>query len=158
MNEPDTPEPPLPRALAIGGIVLYCACAALAALIQVSLVTWHVGSWTAPISILLAVGGNIAIPMFSRRLTGSLIAGLLPILVWAVTVIILSMGRPEGDVLLPGNGADALVAYGTLLGGLIAGVVTLGVIGTRSQHARGAHPSQPVAQPDPTRPSVKKRR
>lgn len=138
-------EAPLPRWLVVLGVALFCGCAALAALLEVLLVTWHIGSWSAPISILAAVAGNILLPVLAWRFAGSVAAAALPVVVWLVVVIVLSMGRPEGDVLLPGGGSDAIVSYGTLLGGMGAGVATIAVLAARNTRRINTAPQSGAA-------------
>lgn len=129
------PEPPGP-ALAVVGIVAVCLVAVLAAWLELLLVPLRVGTVMAPVSVLCAVVGNVALPRAGRVFaahTGVLVA---PFLCWLVPVIVLAMtSRPEGDVLIPAGGGDQWVFYAMLLLGGAAGVVTV-VGGTPTSRRR----------------------
>jgi hypothetical protein len=114
-------------AWAWAGVALLCGCAALAALLTLFLVPLHVGTVIAPVAVLLALATNIALPQLARTLVESTAATLLPFVFWLIVVVYIGVvTRPEGDVVLPGGGgAEELVAYGVLLGGALAGTVTV---------------------------------
>ena len=79
-----------------------------------------------PIAVLVAIGSNIVLALIARNLAGSTLLAALPLVVWIVVVVVLSLPRPEGDVLLPGGKGDQLaVSYGVVLTGVVAGMVTL---------------------------------
>ncbi len=109
------------------GVLLFCLCAALAAILEVLLVPLYAGSVIVPVSVLGAVLFNIALPRLARSLVDTTLASLLPFLTWLVVVIVLGgLPRPEGDVILPGGGGAAQwVGYGVLLGGALTGTVTI---------------------------------
>jgi hypothetical protein len=107
-------------------VALFCGCEALAGLLELFLVPLYAGKIVVPIAVLLAVGGNIALPLLGRSLVGGTAGAVLPFLTWLAVVIVVGMvPRPEGDVVLPGGGALVWVSYGVLLGGTIAGTVTI---------------------------------
>ena len=114
-------------AWAWGGVVLMCGCAVLAALITLFLVPLRVGTVIAPVAVLLALAVNVALPRLARALVESTAATLLPFACWLIVVVLVGvMTRPEGDVVLPGGGGgQEFVAYGVLLGGALAGTVTV---------------------------------
>jgi hypothetical protein len=128
---PGTPPPAPPRrqrlgVLEITGVVMCCVSAVLAALISVLLTPLYWGSVLVPVSVVVAIASNLSLPRVSRQLGGSMIFAVLPYGIWLISVIVLGMSRPEGDVLLPGgSGAQPWVTYGMLLAGGIAGGVTL---------------------------------
>ena len=110
----------------IAGVVLCCVSAALAAVVAVLLTPFYVGSVIVPIAVLVAIASNIVLPLIARNLVGSTLAAALPLIVWIVVVVVLSLPRPEGDVLLPGGkGGQLAVSYGVVLTGVVAGMVTL---------------------------------
>lgn len=134
LGEPDA------TGIGIFGVVLCCASAALAAVIEVLLTPFYLGSVLVPISIVLAVASNVALPIISRSLVDSVLAAAAPVVVWVAVVLALSLPRPEGDVLLPGGkGGQLAVSYSVLLLGVLAGVITVSVAG----RIRSSQPSPP---------------
>jgi hypothetical protein len=136
---PAQPEPPIPAPpvrpsrprlglTGIAAVVVLCVCAVLAAVLEVLLVPLYVGSALVPITLLLAALTMVGIPFLIYDLARSLALAGLPVLLWAVTIIVLSSSRPEGDVLLPGGGGVQIVSYALLLGGVAVGVTTLIVL------------------------------
>lgn len=108
------------------GLAVLCGCAVLAALLELLLVPLYVGSTVVPVAVVAAVAGNIALPRMARALVDSTFAAAAPFLAWLVTVSVVGlMPRPEGDVVLPGGSTLQLVSYGVLLGGAVAGTVTI---------------------------------
>lgn len=126
-------------ALAIAGLVLCGLTAVLAGLVEVLLSPLYVGRWLFPITLLLAVGTNVALPVIARDLVDSTVAATLPVILWLITVLVLSLPRPEGDVLLPGGGTLQWVSYGLVLIGGAAGAITIALTARRSR-------SRPPAQ------------
>jgi hypothetical protein len=126
MTEPeDGPPGPIEWA----GVALLVACAALLAVLELFLVPLYVGGLIVPVCVVLAVLGNIALPTLARALVGRLAGGVLPFLGWLVVVLVALLVNPaEGDVILQGSGAPLYVAYALMLGGAVAGTVTLLVI------------------------------
>lgn len=118
------------RTLDLVGIVVLCACAVLAGLLELLLVPLYVGGTLVPVAVVAAVASNIALPRMARALFDRTVAAAAPFLAWLVTVTVVGlMPRPEGDVVLPGGGSLQLVSYGVLLGGAVAGTLTV-VIGS----------------------------
>jgi Family of unknown function (DUF6113) len=135
------------RPLAAGGVALCGLTAMLAALIEVLLTPLYVGRWLFPITLVLAIGTNIALPVLARQLVDSTFAAIVPVILWLLTVLVLSLPRPEGDVLLPGgSGAQQWVSYGLLLVGGTAGAITVALTTRRPR-------SGPSAQPEVTTPA-----
>ena len=93
------------------------------------LVPVRVGTTVVPVSVALAVLGNVCVPVLSRRAVPATVAAVLPALAWVATVLFLSQARPEGDVLLVGSTPLVYVTY-ALLG---VGIVTLMVTVVRGQ-------------------------
>jgi hypothetical protein len=139
--------------------VVACALSGiLAAIITVLLTPLYWGSVIVPVSIVLAIAANIALPMLCRRLGASPIVSALPFVLWLIAVVVLGTSRPEGDVLLPGgSGAQAWVTYGMLAAGALAGGVTMArqaVSHPPSNDASdpAAGPSQQAGRPAGPRP------
>jgi Family of unknown function (DUF6113) len=119
------------RALVIIGMVLCCVAALLAALIEVLLVPLYVGRVLLPVTIVLALATNAALPLLARRLTGNTLAAAIPVALWVICVLLLGTSRPEGDVLLPGGGNVQLVSYGLIVAGALSGIATVALAGRR---------------------------
>ena len=115
------------------GVILLCACAMLAALLALFLVPLYAGSVIVPVAVVIALASNVALPRLARALVETTAATALPFGSWLLVVIVVGvMPRPEGDVVLPGgNGGAQWVAYGVLLGGALAGTVTVALSGAR---------------------------
>jgi hypothetical protein len=132
---PEAPARPSPRgrtrnAWDAVGVVLCCVSAVLAAIIAVLLTPLYWGDVLTPAAVLLAGVTNVVLPALGRRLGGSGMYAVLPFAAWLITVLVLSVARPEGDVLLPGGGgAQPWVTYGMLLAGGVAGGLTIIVPG-----------------------------
>lgn len=106
-------------------VAVYTLAAGIAALFAVLFVPTYVGTRPFPVAVVIAVGTNILIPRAVRAATGSTRAATLPVALWLLVVIVFgTLTRPEGDVILPG-GTLSWVTYGVLLGGAIAGALTL---------------------------------
>ena len=113
------------------GVVLLIGCAALLAALEVFLVSLYAGSVVMPVSVGLAIVGNVALPRLAFGLTGSIIAAGAPFVTWLVVIFTLGLlPRPEGDIIVPGAGAPEYVYFATLFGGVIAAAVTLVVCAT----------------------------
>jgi hypothetical protein len=108
------------------GIVVCAVSAVLAALITVLLTPLYWGSVLAPVSVLLAIVANVALPLLTRWLGASPIASGVPFVLWLLAVLVLGTSRPEGDVLLPaGSGSQQWVTYGMMAAGALAGSITV---------------------------------
>jgi hypothetical protein len=127
-------DPPLPPWLAAFSLILFTALAVLCAVIEVTLVPLRLGTTVVPLSVLLAIVSNVAVPTLSRRAVPVTAAALLPALAWAATVIVLSSARPEGDVLLVGTAPLVYVTYALLGAGIVSAMATV----VRGQARAGA--------------------
>jgi hypothetical protein len=117
---------------AVAGIVLLCAAAILAAALELFLVPLRQGATMAPVSVLFAAVGNVALPRLGRSFADRTGAMVAPFLAWLVPMVLLALtDRPEGDVIVPGGGGEQWVYYLALLAGGIAGMVTVAISGAR---------------------------
>jgi hypothetical protein len=106
-----------------------CAAYALVLLLTFLLAVWgsflvpfRVGGTLVPVSLLLAVLGNVAVGRAGGRLggtTGALVPGLL----WLAVALTLASRRAEGDVVVPGSPIGLLF----LLTGAIGSAVAYGM-------------------------------
>lgn len=130
---------PLPPVVAAFSVILFTAISVLCALIEVTLVPLRHGTTVVPVTVLLAIISNIAVPTLSRRAVPLTVAALFPALAWVLTVILLSQARPEGDLLLIGTAPLVDVTYALLGLGLASGLGTV----IRGQHAGLAQRREP---------------
>ena len=131
------------------GVLLLCLCAALSALLELSLVPLYVAGTIAPVSVPLALIGNAVLPRLTRRLVDAPGAMALVLACWLLPLVILALTpRPEGDVYVRANAGDQWVFYAVLFGGLAVGVVTVVLAGTRPVTRPGPRPGpRPGRQP-----------
>jgi hypothetical protein len=117
--------------LGVAGVLLVCASSALSAVIEMLLVPLYAGAVLVPVAVLLAVGGNIVLPRLARVLVPTGRATLAPFAAWLLVVLVVGLfPRPEGDVIIPGGGgAVQWTGYGVLLGGALAGTLTVVLTG-----------------------------
>lgn len=85
---------------------------ALSALAGALLLPLYIGSVPFPVSGLISGLLNAALVWAAGRWTRSTRVAALPLWTWILTVAVISMGGPGGDVILGGQG---LMAYGALL-------------------------------------------
>jgi hypothetical protein len=124
------------------GLLLVCAAAALAAVIEALLVPIYAGSTPAGIAVVLALASNIALPRLAVGVFPRALAVAAPFVLWLVVVFVFGVyGRPEGDVILPGGGLQ-WVSYGVMLGGALAGAITVAL--SVPPRARGQAPDGSV--------------
>lgn len=94
------PEPLVFRVVA--GLLVTVASVGLA-IIEAFLVPLRIGSVPVPLSIVLAVAGNVVLTRLATRQADTIVAGALQPALWLVTVVVLSLPRPEGDVVVAGT-------------------------------------------------------
>lgn len=101
--------------------VLVLLLTVLLALWGAFLVPFRVGGVLVPVSLVIAVVGNIAVGRAAAVLAGStgpLLTGVL----WIGLTLVLSSRRAEGDVVVPGS----TVGMGFLVAGALASAVAYG--------------------------------
>jgi hypothetical protein len=115
-----------PPAAAWLGVALITVCAALAGLLELLLVPLYAGHVLIPAAVLFAILSNVALPRMAVAVVRSTLAAVAPFVGWLVVAVGFGvLTRPEGDVILPGGGYVEYVGYGTLLGGALAGTITV---------------------------------
>ncbi len=120
-------------------VALLTAVSVLLGLFEVFLVPWYVGSFNVPLSPVLAIAGNILLPVAVRRTGAPWGATVLPVVGWLLPVFVFGfIPRPEGDVVLPDVGSNVAIAYVLLFGGAAAGLVTLVSLSNRYARDRAA--------------------
>jgi hypothetical protein len=98
------------------------------ALTEVFWLPLRVGPVLVPVSILVAVVGNLLLPAAALRRSRSRFVAVVPGAVWLVVVIAAMVRRPEGDLVLIGRGAAGTVNLAFLLLGVLAAAVAIGRI------------------------------
>lgn len=98
-------------------VIRYVALAVLGAAVAVAGALVQ-GGWF-PGGLLLALAGSAALFYGGGRLTGDRVGAAVPTVVWFVTVMYLTISRPEGDFLFTAG----IGPYVYLLGGMASGVI-----------------------------------
>ena len=125
-------EPALGWVLLTVDLAILSACAALSAMLAALLVPLRWGTVIVPVSVLIAVASTVGLILLAWRAVRSVALSTIPFAIWVVTVLVLSQARPEGDVLLPGGQTGVVnVVYATMLGGFVAGLVTIFILSSR---------------------------
>lgn len=122
------------RALRVTGGVLAVAGGALSAMLELLLASLRVGGHLIGVTVLVAVGLNVALSWFALTTVGRRWAVALPAVPWFFLVAVAGIRTSEGDVLLAGTWVDLLL--------VVAGAMTFAVLGFR----------QILAAPPATRP------
>jgi hypothetical protein len=102
-------------------VVLVFDAVALAA-VELLYLPLRVGAMPFPITILLAVVSTPWLVRSAAQLGGPRSAAAIPLVVWVLTLGVLGVAGPGGDVLLPADLRPALL----LVGGLLPAAVMLG--------------------------------
>ena len=106
-----------PLAVRVAAGVLISVFTVGLAVVEAFLVPLRVGTVPLPICVLLAVAGNVVLTKLAVRQTGSIVCGVLQPVLWLVVIVVLSVPRAEGDLIVPGS-ATGLVF---LFAGAVAG-------------------------------------
>jgi hypothetical protein len=112
------------------------------ALVEVFWLPLRIGGVLVPLSILVAVVGNLLLPGLLYRLSGSRLVAVLPAGIWLVVAVAAMSRRPEGDVVFLGTGPLATLNLVFLLTGVLAAAVAVG-------RTLGGAARVPVRPPDP---------
>jgi hypothetical protein len=119
----------------LAGVLIGVTAAGLA-VVECFLVPLRIGSVPLPIAVLLAVAGNIVLAKLAARQTGSVVGAAVPPVLWLAVVIVLSLPRPEGDLIVPGNVTGVVF----LFAGSVAGAV--GVASEITRRTRSVPPAR----------------
>jgi hypothetical protein len=121
-----------PLAVRVAAGVLISLFSVGLALVEAFLVPLRVGTVPLPVCVLLGVAGNVVLTKLAVRQTGSIVMGVLQPVLWLVVIVVLSLPRAEGDLIVPGS-ATGLVF---LFSGAVAGAY-----GVASEITRRAGPA-----------------
>ena len=114
-----------------------CALAAVLvagwlALVEVFWLPLRVAGVLVPLSIAVAVVGNLMLPAAALRLSGSRLVAVLPAVTWLVIAVAAMLRRPEGDLVMTGVGAAGVVNLAFLMIGVLAAAFSVGrILGSR---------------------------
>jgi hypothetical protein len=106
-----------PLAVRVAAGVLISLFSVGLALVEAFLVPLRVGTVPLPVCVLLGVAGNVVLTKLAVRQTGSIVMGVLQPVLWLAVIVVLSLPRAEGDLIVPGS-ATGLVF---LFSGAVAG-------------------------------------
>jgi hypothetical protein len=108
-------------------VALLAACGLLAGLLETMLVPLYLGATVFPLAVLLALISNVLLPWLAHAVVPRTPAVLAPFACWLIAVFAYgTVGRPEGDVILPGSPSSLeYVTYGVIFGGFVAGLATV---------------------------------
>ncbi|HLM07004.1 MAG TPA: hypothetical protein VK402_17625 [Blastococcus sp.] len=115
--------PAVERAAAGLGVVVV---ALWLALVEVFWLPLRIGGLLVPLSVAAAVVGNLLLPGWALRLSGSRLVAALPGLAWVGVAVAGMIRRPEGDLIITGGGAAGVVNLGFLLFGVLAAAFAVG--------------------------------
>lgn len=85
------------------------------------LVPFRIGGTLVPVSVVIAVVGNVLLGRAGARVAGST-GAVVPGLLWVALTLVLSSRRAEGDVVVPGDA----VGLAFLLAGALASALAYG--------------------------------
>lgn len=106
------------------GSVLVGVGAVELAIVECFLVPLRVGTVPLPVSVVLAVVGNVALTRLMWRASLHRAVAGVPVVVWLVAVLVLAAKRQEGDLVVPGTGMGlAFLFLGTIAGAFAVGQV-----------------------------------
>jgi hypothetical protein len=113
------------------------------ALVEVFWLPLRVGGVLVPLSVVVAVVGNLLLPAGALRFSGSRVVAVLPVVAWLVVAVGSMVRRPEGDLVMNGVGAAGVVGLAFLALGVTAAAFSVGrVLGGSGRPRVG-----PVAAP-----------
>jgi hypothetical protein len=113
------------------------------ALVEVFWLPLRVGGVLVPLSVVVAVVGNLLLPAGALRFSGSRVVAVLPVVAWLVVAVGSMVRRPEGDLVMNGVGDAGVVGLAFLALGVTAAAFSVGrVLGGSGRPRVG-----PVAAP-----------
>ena len=118
----------------LGWAVVAIVVAGWLAMVEVFWLPLRIGGVLVPLSIVVAVVGNLLLPGLLFRLSGSRLVAVLPAVIWLVVAVAAMSRRPEGDVVFVGTGPLATLNLVFLLTGVLAAAVAVGrTLGTAAR-------------------------
>ena len=131
----------------LGWGLVMTVVAAWLALAEVFWLPLRVAGVLVPLSVLVAVIGNLLVPQAALRLSGSRMVAVLTAVLWVVVAVAGMIRRPEGDLVMLGTGAAGVVNLAFLMLGVLAAAFSVG----RVLSGAGRPPVRPadVPAPDP---------
>ncbi|TDC38041.1 hypothetical protein E1211_08485 [Micromonospora sp. 15K316] len=135
-TSPPPPAGPPPRLLDLGlrvaGGLVAVVAGVVTGVVELLLATLRVAGQLVGVSVLLAVGANIALGWFAHRAVGRRWSVALPAVPWFALMAVAAVRTAEGDLLLAGNNWVGLVM-------IVAGAMTFAVVGFRQILAPSPH-------------------
>jgi hypothetical protein len=117
----------MPRVLDLAGWAFTVVVAAgWLALVEVFWLPLRVAGVLFPVSVAVAVVGNLLLTGWAFRLSGSRAVAVLPGVTWIVVAVGAMSRRPEGDLVIVGQGALGAVGLSFLLLGVLSAAVGVG--------------------------------
>ena len=104
--------------------------AAWLALAEVFWLPLRVGGVLVPVSVVVAVVGNLLLPTAALRLSGSRLVAVLAVVPWLVVAVAAMVRRPEGDLVMSGSEALGAVNLTFLMLGVLAAAFSVGFAAT----------------------------
>ena len=100
--------------------------AAWLALAEVFWLPLRVGGVLVPVSVVVAVVGNLLLPTAALRMSGSRLVAVLAVVPWLVVAVAAMVRRPEGDLVMSGSEALGVVNLTFLMLGVLAAAFSVG--------------------------------
>ncbi|MFD6564366.1 hypothetical protein [Micromonospora profundi] len=119
---------PPPRLLDLGlrltGGIVAVVAGVVTGVLELLLATFRIGGQLVGVSVLLAIGANIALSWFAHEAVGRRWAVALPAVPWFALMAVAAVRTSEGDLLLAGDNWVGLAM-------IVAGAMTFAVMGFR---------------------------
>ncbi|MET7877193.1 hypothetical protein [Micromonospora profundi] len=119
---------PPPRLLDLGlrltGGIVAVVAGVVTGVLELLLATFRIGGQLVGVSVLLAIGANIALSWFAYEAVGRRWAVALPAVPWFALMAVAAVRTSEGDLLLAGDNWVGLAM-------IVAGAMTFAVMGFR---------------------------
>jgi hypothetical protein len=110
----------------VGAAALAVAVAGWLALVEVFWLPLRLFGVLVPLSVAVAVTGNLLLVAGAHRLSGSRAVGVLPALTWLLVALAATVRRPEGDLVAVGSGGLGAVTLAFLGLGVLAAAFAVG--------------------------------
>jgi hypothetical protein len=110
----------------LGWVVVAVLVGGWLALVEVFWLPLRIGGVLVPLSILVAVAGNLLLPAIALRVSGSRLVAALPLVMWGLVAGGAMFRRPEGDLVFVAAGALGTLNLVFLMAGVLAAAVAVG--------------------------------